>query len=128
MLAVVGVATTISSLWYIKNNLNTNVVCTIPLSCLDDAQGYGYKTAQGAHKAGWYKYQRGREKISSEKSAAKKFWKQHQDIRKEFVLSLEYGVKELARGEITEAGIISDLEKQFGIVIPKAAIKYLVVD
>lgn len=95
---------------------------------LDDAHGYGYKTAQGAHKAGWYKYQGGREKISSEKSAAKKFWKQHQDIRKEFVLSLECGVKELARGEITEAGIISDLEKQFGIVIPKAAIKYLVVD
>jgi hypothetical protein len=95
---------------------------------LDDAQGYGYKTAEGAHKAGWFKFQRGNKKIASDKTAAKKFWKQHPDIKKEFVQSLEYGVKELSRGEITEAGIISDLEKQFGIVIPKAAIKYLVVD
>lgn len=39
MLAVVGVATTISSLWYIKNNFNTNVVWMILLSCLGVAAG-----------------------------------------------------------------------------------------
>lgn len=95
---------------------------------LDDAQGYGFKTAQRAHKAGWYKFQGGKGKITSEKAIARTFWEQHQDVREEFVLSLEYGIKELARGEITETEIISDLEKQFGLHIPKVAIKYLEVD
>ena len=95
---------------------------------LDDAQGYGYKTSQGAHKAGWYKYQRGKEKLTSEKSDAKKFWKQHRDIQKVFGESLECWVKEIARGEITEAEIVSDIEKRFGIEIPKSAIKYFEVD
>jgi hypothetical protein len=92
---------------------------------LDDAQGYGYKTARGAHKAGWYKYQRGKEKITSEKSDAKKFWKQHSDIKQEVIQMLENSVKEICRGEITETEIISDLEKHYGFVFPQAAIKYL---
>ena len=93
---------------------------------LDDAQSYGYKTAQGAHKAGWYKFQGGRKKISSDKIAAKKFWKEHRDVKKEFVLSLECGVKDLALGYTTIEEIVSDLEKHFDVVIPKSAVKYLV--
>lgn len=92
---------------------------------LDDAQGYGYKTAQGAHKAGWYKYQHGREKINTEKSSAKKFWKQHPNIREEVIQMFECSAKEICRGEITESKILTDLEKHYGFIFPKAAIKYI---
>ena len=92
---------------------------------LDDAQGYGYKTAQGAHKAGWYKYQNGKKKIDSEKSIAKQFWKLHRDIKNDVIDMLEGNIKEICRGEITETQIITDFEKQYGFVIPKSALKYL---
>lgn len=92
---------------------------------LDDAQGYGYKTSQGAHKAGWYKFQRGKEKIASDKIVAKKFWQQHPDIKQEIIKMLEYNVKEICRGEITDTDIINDLEKHYGVIFPQAAIKYL---
>jgi hypothetical protein len=92
---------------------------------LDNAQGYGYKTAQGAHKAGWYKFQKGHEKINSEKAEARRFWKLHSDIKQEVVEMLECNVKEICRGELTVAEILTDLEKYYGFVFPKSVIKYM---
>ena len=86
---------------------------------LDDAQGYGYKTAQGAHKAGWYKFQRGKEKISSEKALAKQFWKQHPELVSEVEQNMWYALKD---------GISDlELEKQYmdEYNMPKGALKYL---
>jgi len=92
---------------------------------LDDAQGYGYKTAQGAHKAGWYKFQKGREQILSKEGTAKQFWDQNPDAGKEFSTLMEYEFKELARGETTIEEISAVIEKQFAIKIPEIALKYL---
>lgn len=96
---------------------------------LDDAQSYGYKTAQGAHKAGWYKFQLGREKMKSEKIAAKKFWKKHPELKGEAEQCLWYACKEIGSGErkggITESEY-ADIEKTLGI--PKVAMKYFEVD
>jgi hypothetical protein len=96
---------------------------------LDNAQGYGYKTAQGAHKAGWYKFQTGHKKINSEKAIAKKFWKEHPELKEDAERCLWYACKEIGSGErksgITEAEY-ADIEKSLGI--PKAAMKYVEID
>ena len=34
---------------------------------VDDAQGYGYKTASKAHKAAWYKFNGGKKKIEEQR-------------------------------------------------------------
>jgi hypothetical protein len=92
---------------------------------LDDAQGYGYKTAQGAHKAGWYKFQRGKEHLLSKEGSAKQFWEQHPDAGKELISIMEYEVKRICFGEITIEELMSHVEKQFNIIIPESARKYL---
>lgn len=53
-------------------------ICDADVNVIDDAQGYGYKTAQSAHKAAAYKFKRGKEKADS----AKAFWHQHSEFAK----------------------------------------------
>ena len=51
-------------------------ICDTNGKVLDDAQGYGYKTAQAAHKAAAYKFKGGKQKVD----AAKAFWRKHKDF------------------------------------------------
>lgn len=42
---------------------------------VDDAQGYGYRSAQGAHKAMWYKFKGGRQKMNRDEKTRKWLFK-----------------------------------------------------
>ena len=53
-------------------------ICDTDGNVIDDAQGYGYKTAQSAHKAAAYKLKGGKQKAD----AAKVFWRKHKDFAK----------------------------------------------
>lgn len=51
-------------------------ICDLDGKVLDNAQGYGYKTAQAAHRAAAYKFKGGKQKAD----AAKAFWREHKDF------------------------------------------------
>lgn len=53
-------------------------ICDADGKVVDNAQGYGYKTAQAAHKAAAYKFKGGKQKAD----AAKAFWREHKDFAK----------------------------------------------
>lgn len=53
-------------------------ICDLEGKVLDDAQGYGYKSAQAAHKAAAYKFKGGKQKAD----AAKAFWREHPEFAK----------------------------------------------
>jgi hypothetical protein len=72
------------------------IIVDIDDSPLDDAGGYGYKTKQNAMKAGWYKFQGGRNKIDEIKS----WWKQNKAFSKRLNDFQEWNFKEIARDEI----------------------------
>lgn len=57
---------------------------------IDDAQGYGYKSAQSAHKAAAYKFKGGKQKSD----AAKLFWRKHPDFAEKMLDELIANVKE----------------------------------
>lgn len=63
---------------------------------LDDASGYGYKTKQNALKAGWYKFQDGKNKIDEIKS----WWKQNKAFSNRLNDFQEWNFKEIARDEV----------------------------
>ena len=92
---------------------------------LDDAQGYGYKSVQNAHKAYWFKFGGGKEKIKKIDKLVEKFNKKNKDFVKEYEKTIEYSFKEMARKETTAEEILSDLEKRFGIEVPKNIRKYI---
>lgn len=53
-------------------------ICDLEGKVMDNAQGYGYKTAQSAHKAATYKFKGGKQKAD----AAKAFWREHKEFAK----------------------------------------------
>ena len=81
---------------------------------VDDAQGYGYKTAHNAHKVIWYKFDGGRKKMGKRKSAARRFWREHPDIRKSAESWILGAAKDLCRGEITLKDIAASLSRETG--------------
>ena len=55
---------------------------------IDDAQGYGYRTAQGCYKAIWYK--RNRKTIKSEEKKARGLIKQHKGIYESAIENVDF--------------------------------------
>jgi hypothetical protein len=92
---------------------------------VDDAQGYGYKTAQKAHKAMWYKFGGGKQKIQSKKDKKRSFLKQHPGLEKFIDNITEDNFKEIARGEVTDQDILDEIKEKFGVEMPK---EYLYCD
>ena len=93
---------------------------------IDDAQGYGYKTMQNAHKALWYKFGGGKKKVNKEKQEALEFWKKHKDLRNEIVEVVEYNIKQIAMCEVTEKQILEELCSRYSAPIPSVNyLKYL---
>jgi hypothetical protein len=90
---------------------------------IDDAQGYGYKSANAAHKAMWYKFKGGKKKIEEEKKELRKFEKNNKEFMKAFddFLFLEVGV---TKEELKED--FEKLEKQFNLKVPKSILKYFI--
>ena len=92
---------------------------TIEGKIIDDAQGYGYKSASAAHRAWAYKHG-GKERQQNKLRTARKWLKQHPEIRPLFEEIIEINYKEIGRGEITKAEIFAHLEERFG-QIPEEA-------
>ncbi len=65
-------------------------ICDATGKVLDNAQGYGYKTAQSAHKAAAYKFKGGRQKADE----AKAFWRQHKKFAAQLSEMLELNFKD----------------------------------
>ena len=86
---------------------------------VDDAQGYGYKSKQKAHKAIWYKFQNGKQKINEKQKKKIEFFKQHKGLDKFLNKIFENNCKEIARGEVTDQDIIDEVKETFNIDIPK---------
>jgi hypothetical protein len=86
---------------------------------IDDAQGWGYKTKEKAHKAMWYKFKGGKQKIVQQKQTEKNFFSKHKGLRRFLDDLFEYNLKEIARGEITEDDLLSAVKEEFGIDLPK---------
>lgn len=85
----------------------------------------GYKSAQSAQKALWYKFKNGKEIISEKKFKIKEIAKNHKDLVK-FVGDLYLTwFKELARGEITDLNFIKDIDEKFGIKLSVSQIRML---
>jgi hypothetical protein len=91
---------------------------------LDDAQGYGYKTTEGARKALWYKFKNGKEKLNKEKHEALDFFKKNIELKKRLNELFEMNYKELALGETTEEEILNQIKEEFKTTIPKKYLKY----
>ena len=90
---------------------------------VDDAQGYGYKTAQKAHKAMWYKFQNGKQKIKSTEANRKKFFKECPGLDKFLQNIYEWNFKEIARGEVSDEDILNDVKEKFNVDMPKEYLK-----
>lgn len=92
---------------------------------LDDAQGYGYKTAQKAHKAAWYRFKGGKRKKDTVKSAAQAFWSRN----KEYVEFVRYEAFYAMKDGEDDAALCAhlvDCFKEKGITDFKAAyLEYL---
>lgn len=73
---------------------------------LDDAQGYGYKTAQNAAKAAWYKFNEGKKKLDNRSTVAKEFWHKNKTVADEARDTLLSFAKALALGEYTMADMV----------------------
>jgi hypothetical protein len=92
---------------------------------VDDAQGFGYKSFGAANKAMWYKFKGGRGKIESAKIAATKYWRDKKGIVRDIMGAMECNFKELARGEISDEEIISDVEKKHGVTLDRRMVDWL---
>lgn len=86
---------------------------------VDDAQGWGYKSKQNAHKAMWYKFNGGKQKVAKSVSEKNAFFKEHAGLEKFLNRIYENNFKEMARGEVTDEDILSEVREKFGFDMPK---------
>ncbi|MBO6290218.1 MAG: hypothetical protein J6N45_07850 [Alphaproteobacteria bacterium] len=86
---------------------------------LDDAQGYGYKTAQNAYRCWYYKHRdksKDREKRKKE-SKIKEWLKKHRkDIEEDLQDAQWYGIKD-GTGDINTA-VMKDILKEHNLILP----------
>ncbi len=87
---------------------------------LDNAYGLGYKSQQSASKAMWYKFKGGKSKIQSERDKKKAFFKKHEGVEAYIQNMYDCYFKELARGERDEDDMLEEVNKEFGIDMPKS--------
>ena len=78
---------------------------------LDDAGGYGYKTKQNALKAGWYKFQGGRNKIDDIKA----WWKRNKAFSNRLNKFQLNWFKEIARDEVNFEEEAVKISKEMGV-------------
>lgn len=101
---------------YIVVSVSTNKI-------IDDAQGYGYKTKQGAEKAMWYKFKDGKSKIDIAKKDANLFWKYNSEIKDCLEDIMFIGLKE--GNKLTKNELVNYVKDKYGKVIDPNCIKYM---
>lgn len=102
-------------------NQNRFAIADLTGKIIDDAQGYGYKTAPSAHRAASWKLKGGKEKDASQKKQYKKWLKEnpaHEVAVKTFNEYMEWNVKEIARKELTLEDLWNTVEAEYGLSIP----------
>lgn len=92
---------------------------------LDDAQGYGYKDAAGAHRAFGYKKASGptKKKRASTRSArqfVKRWRSRHPEFEQEIETQMLRDLKEGGDGVVT-ADVLEGVAVELGVVLPKSA-------
>lgn len=87
---------------------------------IDDAQGWGYKTEQKAHRAMWYKFNGGEQKKKKTEDSKRSFFNAHKGLERFINDIFEINFKEIARGEITDDDILKEIKEKFGIDMPKS--------
>jgi hypothetical protein len=92
---------------------------------VDDAQGYGYKSPQAAHKAMWYRFKGGKDKIATANAVGKRYWSDKKKLADALEKCAEYNFKELARGETTVEEIVLEVEKDFGVTLDRRMVDWL---
>jgi hypothetical protein len=104
----------------IRFGTNRYVISNSEGKIIDDANGYGYKTSKNAYLAMKYKYMGGKEKKDSQKNQFKEWLKTptNKELIKKFEDTIEYGFKEIARGETTIKDIWNQLEKEYNLIVP----------
>lgn len=91
---------------------------------IDDANGYGYLTANNAYKSGWWKFNR--EDVENKKEA-KEFWKNHPGKQEEVLNFLEeISIYALKDGIIlSKEDSVKAIFKDFQLVVKEAWLEYL---
>jgi hypothetical protein len=69
-------------------------ICDLSEKIIDDANGYGYKSMQSAHKAASYKFNGGKKKHDKIKSEAKSFMKKYPSVSKDLESEMFYALKD----------------------------------
>ncbi len=111
----------------VKFKNNRFAISDLDGNIIDDAQGYGYTSKQKAHKAMWYKFKGGKQKIQ-EKIDKAKSWinktNKNKKAFKELGKMFESWFKEVARGEVTNEEIIQHVQTENDIIFPDYVIEY----
>ena len=87
---------------------------------IDDAQGWGYKTRQAAHKAMYYKLNKG--SIDNENRTVVSFMKKNKSFAKDVESAMFYAVKDK---EKFTADDLQDIANENSLTLPFDASKFL---
>jgi hypothetical protein len=79
---------------------------------LDDAQGFGYKSAQAAHKAAWYRFSGGKQRVNAFKKVAAKFWKNNPKLVEDIFYIEFYGLKDGESDKEIEESILEAVKER----------------
>ena len=71
---------------------------------LDDAQGYGYTSAQNAHRAWGWKHNK---KARAKDRGIAKWWRKHKDFEERLTDLIEDNFKEIGTGFVTDKDIFA---------------------
>ena len=103
-----------SDRWIIKDSETDEVV--------DDAQGYGYKSGQAAHKALWYKYNGGRQSLREREAWFESNGELCDDFRN--WIKTDFDSSKPKREQLKD-GLLACAAKR-GVVLSEKMLKYLV--
>lgn len=103
---------------YDTSEMRYRIVSTETGEILDDAQGYGYKTAQKAYAA--YAYKTRDKSKDKERSAKKKHIKQWMKDHKSFVRDMDRTAFEIAKGswgpdDKFDASLVKEMLSDYGL-------------
>jgi len=90
---------------------------------IDDAQGYGYKTKEGANKCLWYLFKGGKDTIENQKNLYLKWKQENKEMYKRIDDILFINFDEQEHEEMID--IIVRVEKEFDKIIPNEVRTYL---
>jgi hypothetical protein len=86
---------------------------TVDGKVVDDAQGYGYKSAAAAHRS-WSYQHGGKQRMIEKRTTARRWLRLHPGVCPLFEQITENNLKEIALGEVNQNEVFETLEERFG--------------